>query len=48
MIIDVTVWLEIYYIICVFVLVYIKLPEKIKYLLIDNINKIKNQIDEAE
>ena len=48
MIIDATFWVAISFIIFVFVLVYLKIPEKIKNLLNDNINKIKNQIDEAE
>ena len=48
MIIDATFWVAISFIIFVFVLVYLKIPEKIKNLLNDNINRIKNQIDEAE
>ena len=48
MIIDATFWVAISFIIFVFVLVYLKIPEKIRNLLNDNINKIKNQIDEAE
>tara|TARA_B100001564_G_scaffold119574_1_gene99608 strand:+ start:203 stop:700 length:498 start_codon:yes stop_codon:yes gene_type:complete len=48
MIIDATFWVAISFIIFVFVLIYLKIPGKIKNLLNDNINKIKNQIDEAE
>ena len=48
MIIDATFWVAISFIIFVFVLVYLKIPEKIRNLLNDNINQIKNQIDEAE
>ena len=48
MIIDATFWVAISFIIFVFVLIYLKIPGKIKNLLNDNINKIKDQIDEAE
>ena len=48
MIIDATFWVAISFIIFVFVLIYLKIPGKIKNLLNDNINKIKNQIDDAE
>ena len=48
MIIDATFWVAIYFIIFVSALIYLKIPGKIKNLLNDNINKIKNQIDEAE
>ena len=48
MIIDATFWVAISFIIFVLVLIYLNIPGKIKNLLNDNINKIKNQIDEAE
>ena len=48
MIIDATFWVAISFIIFVSALIYLKIPGKIKSLLNDNINKIKNQIDEAE
>ena len=48
MIIDATFWVAISFIIFVSALIYLKIPGKIKNLLNDNINKIKNQIDEAE
>ena len=46
--IDATFWVAISFIIFVFVLIYLKIPGKIKNLLNDSINKIKNQINEAE
>lgn len=48
MIIDATFWVAISFIIFISALVYFKIPSKIKNILNDNINKIKNQIDEAE
>ena len=48
MIIDATFWVAISFIIFVSALIYLKIPGKIKNLLNNNINKIKNQIDEAE
>ena len=48
MIIDATFWVAISFIIFISVLIYFKIPGKVKNLLNDNINKIKNQIDEAE
>ena len=48
MIIDATFWVAISFVIFISALIYLKIPGKIKDLLNDNINKIKNQIDEAE
>ena len=48
MIIDATFWVAISFVIFISALIYLKIPSKIKNLLNDNINKIKNQIDEAE
>ena len=48
MIIDATFWVAISFVIFIFVLIYLKVPSKIKDLLNENINKIKDQIDEAE
>jgi len=48
MIIDATFWVAISFVIFISTLIYLKIPGKIKNLLNDNINKIKNQIDEAE
>ena len=48
MIIDATFWVAISFVIFLSALIYLKIPDKIKNLLNDNINKIKNQIDEAE
>ena len=48
MIIDATFWVAISFIIFISALIYFKIPSKIKNILNDNINKIKNQIDEAE
>ena len=48
MIIDATFWVAISFVIFISALIYLKIPGKIKNLLNDNINKIKNQIDEAE
>ena len=48
MIIDATFWVAISFVIFISALIYLKIPDKIKNLLNDNINKIKNQIDEAE
>ncbi len=48
MIIDATFWVAISFVIFISALIYLKIPGKVKNLLNDNINKIKNQIDEAE
>ncbi len=48
MIIDATFWVAISFIIFLFALLYLKVPNKIKSLLNDNIKKIKDQIEEAE
>ena len=48
MIIDATFWVAVSFLIFVFVLIYFKVPLKIKSTLDENINQIKNQIDESE
>ena len=48
MIIDATFWVTISFFIFIGILVYFKLPQKIKKVLDDNILNIKNQINEAE
>ena len=46
--IDATFWVAISFIIFVGLLLYFKIPEKIKTFLDASINNIKNQIDDAE
>ena len=48
MIIDATFWVEISFLIFVILLVYFKIPSKIKNILDENINQIKKQVDESE
>ena len=48
MIIDATFWVMISFFIFIGLLVYFKIPQKIKTTLEENINNIKNQIDEAD
>ena len=48
MIIDATFWVAISFLIFVFLLMYFKIPLKVKNLLDENISQIKNQIDESE
>jgi len=48
MIIDATFWVTVSFFIFIGILVYFKLPQKIKKVLNDNILNIKNQINEAE
>ena len=48
MIIDATFWVTVSFFIFIGILVYFKLPQKIKKILNDNILDIKNQINEAE
>jgi F-type H+-transporting ATPase subunit b len=48
MIIDATFWVTVSFFIFIGILVYFKLPQKIKKVLDDNILNIKNQINEAE
>ena len=48
MIIDATFWVAISFLIFVIVLIYLKIPLKVKNLLDENIIQIKKQIDESE
>ena len=48
MIIDATFWVAISFLLFVLLLIYFKIPSKIKNILDDNITLIKNQIDESE
>ena len=48
MIIDATFWVTISFLIFLGVLVYFKIPQKVKEILEQNISNIKNQINEAE
>ena len=48
MIIDSTFWVAISFIIFILLLVYFKIPSKIKNILDENIKKIKSQIEESE
>ena len=48
MIIDATFWVAISFVIFVGLVLYFKIPEKVKSLLDENINNIKKQIDNAE
>ena len=48
MIIDATFWVAISFLIFVIILMYLKIPSKIKNVLDENINQIKKQIDESE
>ena len=48
MMIDATFWVAISFLIFVFLLIYFKTPNKIKVILDENINKIKDQVDESE
>ena len=48
MMIDATFWVAISFLIFVFLLIYLKTPNKIKFILDENINKIKDQVDESE
>ena len=48
MILDATFWVTISFLIFLGVLIYFKIPQKVKELLEQNILSIKNQIDEAE
>ena len=48
MIIDATFWVAISFVIFVGLILYFKIPEKVKSLLDENINNIKKQIDNAE
>jgi len=48
MIIDATFWVMISFFAFIGLLIYFKIPQKIKAVLDENINSIKNQIDEAD
>ena len=48
MMIDATFWVMISFFIFIGLLIYFKIPQKIKTALEENINNIKNQIDEAD
>ena len=48
MIIDATFWVAISFLLFVLLLIYYKIPSKIKNILDENITLIKNQIDESE
>ena len=48
MIIDATFWVAISFLIFVILLIYFKIPFKVKKLLDDNISQIRKQIDESE
>ena len=48
MIIDATFWVAISFLIFVVLLVYFKIPSKVKNILDENINQIKRQVEESE
>jgi F-type H+-transporting ATPase subunit b len=48
MIIDATFWVAISFFIFIGLLIYFKIPEKIQKILDENINNIRNQINDAE
>ncbi len=48
MIIDATFWVAISFLIFIVLLIYFKVPSKVKNILDENINQIKKQIDESE
>ena len=48
MTIDATFWVAISFLIFVILLIYFKIPSKVKNLLDENINQIKKQVDESE
>ncbi|MEC7136906.1 MAG: ATPase [Pseudomonadota bacterium] len=48
MIIDATFWVMISFFVFIGLLIYFKIPQKVKTALDENINSIKNQIDEAD
>ena len=48
MIIDATFWVMVSFFVFIGLLVYFKIPQKIKTTLEENINNIKNQLDEAD
>ena len=48
MIIDATFWVAISFLIFLILLIYFKIPSKVKNILDENINQIKKQVDESE
>ena len=48
MIIDATFWVMISFFVFIGLLIYFKIPQKVRTVLDENINSIKNQIDEAD
>ena len=48
MIIDATFWVAISFLIFVILLIYFKIPSKVKNILDENINQIKRQVEESE
>ena len=48
MIIDATFWVAVSFLIFLGILIYLKIPQKINSMFIENIDKIKNEINEAE
>ena len=48
MIIDATFWVAISFLIFIVLLVYFKIPSKVKNILDENIIQIKKQVDESE
>ena len=48
MIIDATFWVAISFLIFILLLIYFKIPSKVRNILDENINQIKKQIDESE
>ncbi|MBA1339634.1 MAG: F-type H+-transporting ATPase subunit b [Pelagibacterales bacterium] len=48
MIIDATFWVAISFLIFLGILIYFKIPQKINLIFVESINKIKNEISEAE
>ncbi len=48
MIIDATFWVAISFVIFILILLYFKIPQKVKNILDENINQIKKQIEQAE
>ena len=48
MIIDATFWVAVSFLIFVIILIYFKIPSKVKTLLDENINQIRKQIEESE
>ena len=48
MVIDATFWVAISFVIFILILIYFKIPQKVKNILDENINQIKKQIEQAE